>query len=360
MKKQTVETTALARVEPIKVELNHEVLAKYCNHTEVAFGISSSTDYIFTNHGSNILGVAHCDTVCDSGFYAVDKRAGIAFSPALDDRLGVYTLLYALPRMGIQIDTLLTTGEESFNSTAILFKSEKQYNWIVEFDRAGVGAVTYDYDKDGWDDIVRKYFISVGKGTFSDISELEFLNCKALNVAIGYEGAHTLGCYFIADDYISQMRKFVSFYSTYKDTYFPHKEKFNGIKYVKWTNTTSTWPQGGSGWKQYNNNRREYETNTVKKHNKTNGIVEDYLYSEELQQWIPTSEWEDEIEYADDVHVQCLLCGETFWEEETVSCLSGFMCYFCGVPISYQDGTAIVVGEEDVESSGEDGYGGLI
>ena len=36
----------------------------------------------------------------------------IQFAPQLDDRLGVYCLLGLLPKMGIQLDILLTTGEE--------------------------------------------------------------------------------------------------------------------------------------------------------------------------------------------------------------------------------------------------------
>src|SRR3954465_12674834 len=79
--------------------------------------------------GATVLAVAHCDFVdCDSShFFAKD---GIVWSSRLDDRLGVYTILDVLPMLGINVDVLLTDGEESCNSTARYFDvKEHDYKW---------------------------------------------------------------------------------------------------------------------------------------------------------------------------------------------------------------------------------------
>ncbi len=48
--------------------------------------------------------------------------------------------------MGINVDVLLTTGEEMGQSSAAYFDpGEKKYNWMFQFDRGGTDVVTYDY-----------------------------------------------------------------------------------------------------------------------------------------------------------------------------------------------------------------------
>ena len=46
----------------------------------------------------------------------------MVFAPQLDDRLGVWCLLNALPTMGVNLDVLLTTGEEICKSRRAIFK----------------------------------------------------------------------------------------------------------------------------------------------------------------------------------------------------------------------------------------------
>ncbi len=170
--------------------------------------------YYHHDRGSKVLGVAHLDTVIQAKPH---KEGSHIFSPMLDDRLGVWCLLNALPRMGIDLDILLTTGEESCASTADAFYGE--YNWVVEFDRAGMDVVFYDYENcedwlwawDGW---------KWGKGSYSDICALNIGVCGA-NVGIGYYNQHTRYCHANLKDTRTQLEKFESFYWEHRDTKFP-------------------------------------------------------------------------------------------------------------------------------------------
>jgi hypothetical protein len=175
------------------------------------------------DNNSKILAVAHLDTVqkAHARMAMVQlERDTLIFSPVLDDRLGVYTILHALPLMGIKIDILFTENEERGMSTAADFTTEKQYNWIVEFDREGSDAVTYNYD---WDDDVGRYF-KLGVGSYSDICELEHLGCKGLNIGVGYRNPHTRRAYFVVEEYLAQMRKFAKFYRDNHDRKFAHEK----------------------------------------------------------------------------------------------------------------------------------------
>lgn len=182
----------------------------------------------FIDNSSNILAVAHCDTVQQCNHFQVCKLTGetLIFNPKLDDRLGVYTILDLLPSLGITTDILLTENEEVGASTASYFIPKKQYNWIFEFDRAGTGVVTYCYD---WGKELTDTF-EVHQGSFSDISYLEHLGCKGLNVACGYYNEHDKRAYFVVEEYILQIWRFMKFYHKHKHTSFEHTDK---VKYLK-------------------------------------------------------------------------------------------------------------------------------
>lgn len=172
-------------------------------------------EYAFKDNGSKILAVAHCDTHFENKnlyevYDIIDDYA--ILSPNLDDRLGVYAIMEMLPQMELNVDTLLTTGEESGCSSAQFFEAPKKYNWIVEFDRRGTDAVTYDYDDEGWDETVNEFF-DLGIGSFSDISFMEELKVKAFNVGIGYYREHTMNCYCKLSDLTNQMMRFRRFYN---------------------------------------------------------------------------------------------------------------------------------------------------
>jgi hypothetical protein len=128
--------------------------------------------YYFRDNGASVLGVAHLDTVLN----AKPMREGkYVIAPQLDDRLGVWILLDLLPSLGVNLDILLTTGEESGNTTAYYFDSIRPYNWIVEFDRAGSDVVMYQYDCDEYADLLGSYGFRVGFGSFSDICAMDHL-----------------------------------------------------------------------------------------------------------------------------------------------------------------------------------------
>jgi hypothetical protein len=184
----------------------------------------TNSDYTFIDNHSNILAVGHCDFVEHVPTFSRASLVGerVYFSPAMDDRLGVYTILDVLPQLGLTYDVLLTDNEEKGLSTAESFipPDGKQYNWIFEFDRRGTGAVFYQYDHTAISDAAKDYF-KHEIGTFSDISLLD-LKCGGINVGTGYYHEHNYYCHMILSDWEDQVQRFIRFYRRYKDTRFPY------------------------------------------------------------------------------------------------------------------------------------------
>src|SRR5262249_10213773 len=108
-------------------------------------GNSEGDTYTFADNGSDVLGVAHLDTVQNAHFGSLIKLKGekVLLSPRLDDRLGVYIITSLLPKFGVTCDWLLTTGEEIGCSSAANFRTDKSYNWAFSFDRSGDDVVLY-------------------------------------------------------------------------------------------------------------------------------------------------------------------------------------------------------------------------
>lgn len=188
-------------------------------------------EYALHSRNARILGVAHCDwmTGLKQQFaVATLKDETLIFSPQLDDRIGVYTLLYLLPSLGVAVDTLLTTDEEIGRSTASEFTTDKQYNWMCEFDRRGTDVVSYQYHD--MKEHTKKFFTN-GYGSFSDISCLDHLGVLGMNVGVAYSGEHTNRCFMVLEDYIDQIVRFVRFYREYKNI---------RLDYVKPPQTTFT------------------------------------------------------------------------------------------------------------------------
>ena len=171
------------------------------------------------DNGAGILGVAHLDVVLTGEPLTTRGRI---YTPMLDNRWGVDSLLNKLPAMGIDIDGLLTTGEESGRSTAKYYDPHKQYNWIVEFDRCGSDVVLYDYDTPERRAMLADYF-AIGRGSYSDISVMEGLKVFAFNVGVGYHGEHTMGCYVDLDESDRQLARFASFHRDYANTPMEHE-----------------------------------------------------------------------------------------------------------------------------------------
>lgn len=172
---------------------------------------------------STILAVAHMDTVRKEKYFGFLKIPddSIIYSPYLDDRVGVYTVLDMLPKLGIKCDVLLTTDEETCNTSAKLFTTKKQYNWIVEFDRKGDDVVTYGMASDEMLHALECAKFHLGWGTYSDIVSMTHLQTCAFNVGVGYQNCHSTDAHMSVRDYVKNMKKFVFFYHHNRDVRYP-------------------------------------------------------------------------------------------------------------------------------------------
>lgn len=211
--------------------VNTEILNRVCQAKPKHIGANmqvlrkdNRVAYFKDNH-SKILAVAHLDHVNPTGFQwsgRIELDRAMYFSPYLDDRLGVYTILHVLPALGVNVDILFTMDEENGTSTADLFSTTFKYNWLVEFDRRGEDVVTYRYQDKEWEDKLKSVGFKVGAGTYTDICKLQDLGCKAFNVGVGYENEHNIHSFFVEEVYERQMARFVKFHDKYKETRFPH------------------------------------------------------------------------------------------------------------------------------------------
>lgn len=183
--------------------------------------------YFFKDNGAKILAVAHLDTVGDADereAHFVDTEAGeVVFSRALDDRLGAYIILDMLPKLGINVDVLLTVGEESGRSTAAFFEARKDYHWMIEFDRGGTDVVLYQYEDAHSKGLVEDTGARVNEGIFSDISYLDHLEIKGFNWGVGYRDYHGPRAHAFLTDTFRMVRYFQRFHDVNADEYLPHE-----------------------------------------------------------------------------------------------------------------------------------------
>jgi hypothetical protein len=174
--------------------------------------------YWFKDNGkdSKVLAVAHLDSRRPFIHFAVPhlRMDTLIYCPTLDDRLGAYVILDYLPKMKIKYDILLTEGEEVGNSTAQFFKppTEKEYNWIFMFDRAGTDVAMYDYKDDFTTKLLKEYDLEATYGQYSCIAELEELGVKGFNFGAGYHNNHSDWAFASKIELMENIKKFVSFY----------------------------------------------------------------------------------------------------------------------------------------------------
>lgn len=234
----------------------------YDRHTS-----SENPYYLYLDNHSDILAVAHLDTVLPEyrqRFKSTTNKAGqrVCISSELDDRLGAYIILDYLPKFGLKYDILLTTDEECGKSTAQYFKSDKDYKFIFEFDRAGTDLVMYDYHNDEMEDFMEEFF-KIGEGSYTDICKLTHLKASAFNVGCGYQRPHSKECHVFLDDIQAMVRRFLGFWAKYSDTKLPFKLVTNRrySAYDNWDNddydyawgraanvgTGGTWVKKGTG-----------------------------------------------------------------------------------------------------------------
>lgn len=220
------------RVPKIRVPVELKILREVCRASQKelisAFkcvdipGHRNSCWY--RDNGADILAVAHMDTV-QQGTHFKSIKIGdeeIVYSPRLDDRLGVYTIGFLLPMLGVKCDVLLTEDEETYNSSATGFNTTKDYKWIFSFDRAGSDVVTYQYDDDQFHSALKDAHFYVSTGSYSDICDLDFLEVCGLNVGTGLRDGHGMYANFSMLQYKDQVRKFMAFYREYRNTQFVH------------------------------------------------------------------------------------------------------------------------------------------
>jgi len=183
--------------------------------------------YTFIDRGADVLGVAHLDSVSYDKAFTVVKippSEVVVFSRAHDDRLGVYVLLDLLPQMGIECDVLLTTGEETGQSTGQFFEvpEGKDYNWMFQFDRAGTDVVCYQYECADLTKRLEKAGFYVADGLFSDISDMDYLGIKGFNVGTAYYHNHSNGSHALMSELTYMLLMFAKFYSMFKDEKLEH------------------------------------------------------------------------------------------------------------------------------------------
>jgi len=180
--------------------------------------------FIYLSRGPKVLAVAHLDTRVQKLWPFHIEYDNLIVHPGLDDRLGAWVIMDVLPQKGIEVDVLLTSGEESAQSSAALFKNADQYNWIVEFDRRGEDVVTYGMESAEWLDALGDAKFKTDFGSFSDLCFLNTKKC-AVNVGIGYHGEHSQRCYCEVEELRRQIARFKKFYFANKDKEFVQNEK---------------------------------------------------------------------------------------------------------------------------------------
>lgn len=192
--------------------------------------------YYYKDNGSNILAVAHLDTVQSDRSCNIVKTQNdgwFVHSGALDDRLGAYIILDWLPTIDphMKFDWLLTTDEEKGRSTASDFVTNKKYNFIIEFDRKDMDIVTYGFGGfrgtgKKWDETLQEATgVRPQRGAVSDISYMEDIGCKAANFGVGYKDYHTKRGHAWLADTAKMVSKFIQFYRQHGGTRFEHEEE---------------------------------------------------------------------------------------------------------------------------------------
>lgn len=182
-------------------------------------------NYWHRDKDSNVLAVCHLDSVQAASHTLemdVPEVGKLIYSPRLDDRLGAYTIIKLLPKLGLNFDLLLCDEEERGRSSAARFTTNKAYDWGVEFDRKGDDVVMYRYKDDELDHKLESAGYKLGFGSFTDICSLEHLKCKFFNVGIAYEDYHSFNAFFVLETYLLQVAKFLTFYQMYKNEHMEH------------------------------------------------------------------------------------------------------------------------------------------
>lgn len=293
----------LTRLAEIERLFSRKDLKRVCEAPELSFGPAYDMErvlcdqpgpenyYFFKDNGSNVLAVAHLDTVIHPEdrtcrFVMTEGAGTVVFSGALDDRLGAYIILELLPLLGLTYDVLLTVGEESGQSTAGFFQppSGKDYNHIIEFDRGGTDVVMYQYEDNEVRQLVKNCGARVGVGSFSDVSYLEHLEVKGFNWGVGYQDYHGPRGHAFLEDTFEMVAKYLVFAEQNEGVYMPHYPADDG------------YPSGrGSGmWGGHHWSDDEWDDEDTPKFSHAHGHDHD---EPERPAWMSDEDWAEVNEY---------------------------------------------------------------
>lgn len=198
--------------------------------------------------------VCHADTVMSCLEYIWKQDTATVISSELDDRLGIAILTDAIERGSALANCamLICDNEEIGQTTASIFvehalRKNAQWdvrpNWLMEFDRRGTDAVTYDYSNDTWESLLTHCGWEVGNGSFSDISSMEALEVSGVNVGVGYHREHSKQCHACLHDTVRAVARSEMFLRTFGNITMRHEQRgWRGYarKQYGGTSTTST------------------------------------------------------------------------------------------------------------------------
>lgn len=170
---------------------------------------------VFVKGDSNILFVSHLDTVhttqCTVDDMILTKTTNISGTKSTnllsspkgiggDDRVGVHMLMQLYSRLTIKPNLLFTTEEELGGlgirdgyKTGQLETLLENINIAIEFDRAGKDHyVSYSYEHEVFDKYLQDTMnLSKEYGSYSDVATISSHGLYGVNIACGYERAHT-------------------------------------------------------------------------------------------------------------------------------------------------------------------------
>lgn len=205
------ELKTIIEMDPVEFQGAYEWTESYMNTLKLCT--------YFKDNGSNVLAIAHLDTVLKKPTMGFVPETSMVYSSELDDRLGAWIILEVLPKLGVNVDVLLTDGEESGRTTGADFEPSKQYNWMFSFDRMGTDVALYQY----YDDLAASIELAGGKpacGSYSDIASMAHLKCSGSNWGCGYEGQHSERCKANLNNTAKMIRQFMYFFELYKEHHF--------------------------------------------------------------------------------------------------------------------------------------------
>ena len=197
---------------------------------------------------ANILVVAHMDSVAKPSQPRFHKQS--FYAPTVDNRIGFFIATKWLPSVGIYPDVLLTDHEEMANSTAKWFSTEKQYRWMVQFDRMDMDVALYQYRTDEMEKAVEGVGMTPTHGSYTCICDLEDLGCAGFNWGVGYRDYHGPGAHVNLDELTHNLRAFKKFW----DAYHEHTFEFKVTKYRSYSYGYGTWNREYTTSSSYNRN----------------------------------------------------------------------------------------------------------